>query len=93
MKFNQRDLPGTADPEIIELYEQMRSSEEANCPTCLTPSIVKPAHFLQHSILETDGGPQLIVPTGASCGGKGRRFDVVERQFVGYSHCTCDSCF
>lgn len=89
----KQDLPGTADEDTIQLYEQLREDEVLHCKTCQLPETFKPRHFLSHQILETDGGRQLLVPTGKNCGGNGRRFDVEKKEFVGYSHCTCDSCF
>ena len=85
-------LPGTADEEIIKHYEQLREDEQFNCRQCQEEAW-GPSHFLWHNILETDGGRQLIVPTGEMCGGNGRRFDIAKREFVGNRHCTCDACF
>lgn len=87
-----KDLPGTADEEVIQLFERLRAEEYGNCRQCQEEAW-GPKHFLRHSIIETDGGRQLVVPTGSTCGGNGRRFDVEQRQFVGNTHCTCDACF
>jgi len=88
---NWKDLPGTADEEVIQIYEKLREEEEHNCRAC--QEMIPPSHFLLHRIVETDGGRQLVVSTGINCGGNGRRFDVERREFVGNSHCTCDACF
>jgi hypothetical protein len=71
----------------FEVVKSMMIDEQQLCPTC-TSGQGGPRHF-RTFVNAVDG--RLL--SNNDCGSNGRRFDPVAFEFVGYSHCSCDTCF
>jgi len=75
-----------SDPGTVAAAEALLAAEVAECPQCqkygdgFAPPHTKA--YVNNGKLYTGG-----------CESYSRRYDLLTQEFVGSSHCTCDSCF
>ena len=73
------------DPVLVTFIYDLMAGEMATCPTCKFAPSPQPNHF--GTYLRQDAFYQ------KPCASNNRVFDPTTRDFVGYAHCICASCF